>query len=241
MSAEAAEARRTRLRWSRSVRIVADGRDPIAIFESISDPGELDAVLAVRAFTDTHSRDLLARLERIDPRDRLAGPGSSDATTPFLFYPPEGSRFTDGSFGLYYAARDRPTAIAETIFHRERWLAWTRQGSTEVLMRVLHGAHGVNVVDVRGERTIRPELYARDPDGYAPAQRFGASVRAAGRHGIAYDSVRHAGGQCVALCHPRAVGPVERSERLGYVWSGPERKVVEVREIRPIPLPGGSS
>lgn len=228
---------RRRLRWSRSVRIVTEGRDPIALFESISDPGELETVLAVRAFTDTYSRDLLSRLGRIEPHNRLAGPGSTDATTPFLFYPPEGSRFTDGSFGIYYAARHRTTSIAETVFHKTRWLGWTAQDSAEILMRVLYGSHDTSVVDVRDERSSRPELYVEDPSEYAAAQRFGVGVRAAGHNGITYDSVRHADGQCVALFHPRAVGPVERGELFGYVWSDLDGRIVDVREVRSLSMP----
>lgn len=230
---------RTRLRWSRSVRVVADDkeRQPIVLFESICDSGELEALLAARAFTDDYERDLAARLERIDPRDRLAGPGSSDAMTPFLFYPPSGSRFTDGSFGIYYAARRRDTSIAETVFHKERFLAFTSEPSAEIAMRVLYASHDTTIVDLRGEYTSRPDLYATDPKDYGAAQRFGVEMRAAGHRGIAYDSVRLTNGQCIALFTPRAVGPVTRGEQLGYVWSQAAARIVDVREIRPVLRP----
>lgn len=51
---------------------------------------------------------------------RNATPEASALVASFLF--PGASRFSDGSFGLYYAAKDIHTAIAETVHHDVRRL-----------------------------------------------------------------------------------------------------------------------
>ena len=46
----------------------------------------------------------------------------------FTHLNPEGSRFSDGSWGVFYAGNDLNTAIAETRHHRERFLRNAAQG-----------------------------------------------------------------------------------------------------------------
>ena len=43
----------------------------------------------------------------------------------FTHLNPEGSRFSDGSWGVFYAAHSVATAVEETVYHRERFLAAT--------------------------------------------------------------------------------------------------------------------
>ena len=46
------------------------------------------------------------------------------------------------------------------------------------------------------------------------------TLRDAGSDGIAYDSVRHAGGECVAAFHPDVLSPARQGEHLYYHWDG---------------------
>ena len=49
--------------------------------------------------------------------------------------------------------------------------------------------------------------------------------------GIAYDSVRHSGGQCAAVFRPRSVlTPVIQERHLSYHWDG--IRIAAVHEIR---------
>lgn len=219
----------TRLRWKESVRIVGAEHGTNDVLERVAAPEDLEAVLAFEALTSPSASSLLARLGSVEPARRFVGPGSSDAMAPFLYFSPPGGRFSDGSYGVYYAARDRTTAIDETRFHRERLLREAGAPSQVMAMQVLLAALDVVVVDLRDD--IDAELADPDPSRYAAAQAFGARVRAAGDNGIAYRSVRHAGGECVALFHPRAVGPVRRAEQLHYEWSGTRRQIVAVTQL----------
>lgn len=225
-----------RVRWARSVRLVPAGREPLEPLERMSDPGELETVLAFRSLTDPAARDLAGRLVRVPQEDRLHGEGSSDAMTPFLYFSSLGSRFSDGTFGVYYAARERETAIAETVFHQSRFLAATREASREVEMQSLVASIDASVHDLRNLGSERPELLDPDPECYPTTAALARSLRDAGSNGIAYDSVRRVGGQCVALFRPRLVGPVRRDVKIRYVWDGERQAIVAAFEITPIPL-----
>jgi hypothetical protein len=50
--------------------------------------------------------------------DAVHGPGASYIKAPFAHQNPEGGRFSDATFGAYYTARERSTAVAESKHHR---------------------------------------------------------------------------------------------------------------------------
>jgi hypothetical protein len=80
--------------------------------------------------------------------------------------------------------------------------------------------------DIRGVRTGRPDLY--DPANYGFAQALASELRDAGADGIAYQSVRHPGGECAAVFRPRLLSNCRQERHLCYVWDG--RTIVTVYE-----------
>jgi hypothetical protein len=101
-----------------------------------------------------------------------------------------GSRFTDGTFGVFHAANDLETAIAETRYHRERFMLATAQAHMELDMRVYVVDLAGDLHDLRGQKTAYPLVYHND--NYAAAQHLAKSLRKDGSNGVAYDSVRRA-------------------------------------------------
>ena len=120
----------------------------------------------------------------------------------FTHLNPEGSRFTDGSFGVFYAGHTLDTAIAETRHHRTRFLTATDEPAQEIDMRVYAIDLEASLHDIRGLADSHAHLY--DPDSYIHAQGLGAELRDAGSDGIRYQSVRHPGGECAAASCPIA-------------------------------------
>jgi hypothetical protein len=59
-----------------------------------------------------------------------------------------------------------------------------------------------------------------DPDSYAAAQSLGRRLKAEGSPGVAYRSVRHAGGLCVGLFKPRGAKACLHAAYLLYAWDG---------------------
>jgi hypothetical protein len=147
---------------------------------------------------------------------------------PFTHLAPQGTRFTDGHFGAYYAAESVDTAIAETRFHRENFLRATRQQPLELEMRCYLADVACELHDLRKRGAQMPDVY--DPASYLASQKLGREIRDSGSNGIAFDSVRREGGECVAIFRPRLVQNVRQSVHLRYVWDG--HSISDVYEIR---------
>lgn len=204
--------------WRQSVRIVSSRYPPVGVFDHVADPGELEAVVALEGMTNERLRDEAGDIQRVAPADRIAGPGATPIMAAFTH--PRASRFSDGSFGMYYCAAESRTAVRETVYHRERFL---RQGGFEAMqvqMREYFAPLQAALHDLRGQRAAWAALY--DPDDYGASQPFGARVRATGSHGIVYDSVRDRdGGWCAGVMRPPALtGPCTQGRHLVYTWDG---------------------
>jgi RES domain-containing protein len=204
--------------WRPSHRIIPSRFPPIDLFERVADPADLDAVYAVEALTNPRLRESVGALQAVPPHDRVTGPGAGFIMAPFTHLSAEGARFSTGAFGAYYAAHSRATAIAETVYHRERFLRATAQPAMELTMRVLLATVRGELLDLRGARSSHAALY--HPTDYAASQAFAAAQRAQGAAGVVYDSVRDATGECVALWRPRLVTSCRQGAHLGYVWDG---------------------
>ena len=207
-----------RVGWSRSYRIIAARYPPVALFERVADPADWEPLLEIESLTNDRVRDAVGDIRLVAPAERVSGPGAGWVMGAFthLGWP---SRFSDGTYGVYYAARTRPCAVAETAYHSGRFLAATAEPAGELDMRVLVGGIAARLHDVRGAAARFRPLH--DPDDYGPAQALGRALHAAGAHGIVYRSVRHAGGECAAAFRPRVVRPLPRSEaHLLYHWDG---------------------
>jgi hypothetical protein len=136
----------------------------------------------------------------------------------FTHLNPEGSRFSDGTYGVYYAARDMATAIAETVHHRARFLSRTAEAPGEIDMRTYLADIRAEFVDLRGYGRRKPDVM--HPDDYAASQAYARRHREEGANGIAFDSVRREGGQCVAVFRPRVVGACRQGPHVCYIWDG---------------------
>ncbi len=197
---------------------------PIDLFEEVADAEDFAALLALRARTDPFANQRIQPALTIPAKERVYGPGAGYVMAPFAYLSPDGTRFgppalTGESFGVYYAARDEATAIAEVKHHRVAFLravgAPAQDLDFEVLKAPVKGAH---FFDIRGRQKDFPDVYS--PTAYLASQKFGAELRARDGDGIAYDSVRREGGECVAVFRPRCVGPARTVKQLIFRWDG---------------------
>ena len=228
----AADPPRRRVRWQAAVRIIPSRYPTVDLFERVAGPEDFEALYALESRTNPRLRDQVGEITLVAPEERVHGPGSTYVMAAFTHLNPEGARFNDTTFGAWYGARDRATAVAETAWHRERFLARTAEPPLELEMRVLEARLDARLHDLRGERERLPGIY--DPDGYGRSQRLGRRLREAGSWGVAYDSVRRPGGQCVAAFRPRALAGCRQAEHLIYVWDGARiEQVFEKRLYRP--------
>lgn len=207
-----------RVRWSAACRIVPTRHPPVNLFDRVADADDFEALYALEAMTNERVRDELGEIERVPRAERQFGPGSGPIMSAFTHVNTLGSRFSDGSFGMFYAARDRATAVAETRHHHGRFLADTRQRAMHLPMRLYHVAIDGRLHDLRPPGVVVPAVY--DPDDYGTSRRLGLALRERGSPGVAYRSVRHERGQCVGLFRPGAASRCLHAAILLYAWDG---------------------
>ncbi|HEY8289408.1 MAG TPA: RES family NAD+ phosphorylase [Acetobacteraceae bacterium] len=204
--------------WKPTWRIVPSRFPPIDLFERIADPAEWEALIAIESLTNDRIRDEVGDITLVPAAERASGPGATIIMAAFTHLNRDGSRFTDGSFGVFYAAQDLPTAVEETKHHRARFMRATAQPRMELDMRVYAVDLAGALHDIRGLRHVMPAVY--DLDDYSAGQALARRLRAEGSAGIAFDSVRRAGGACAAVFRPRYLTNPRQERHLCYVWDG---------------------
>jgi len=215
-----------RVRWQQACRIVPTRYPAVTLFDRVADAEDFEALYALEAMTNERVRDEVGQVERVPPGERVFGPGSGPIMAAFTHVNVLGSRFSSGAYGVFYAARERATAVAETRHHHGRFLAATRQGSMHLPMRLYQVAVDARLHDLRPADSVAPAVY--DADDYAAAQALGARLHAAGSAGVVYRSVRHGRGQCVGLFKPRAASRCVHAAYLLFAWDG--RRFTDVYE-----------
>ena len=210
-----------RVRWQ-ACRIVPTRYPAVSLFDRVADAADFDALYALEAMTNERLRDELGHVERVPAAERAFGPGSGPIMAAFTHVNVLGSRFSGGAHGVFYAARERATAVAETRYHHGRFLAATRQPAMHLPMRLYSVAVDARLHDLRplGLQASSAEVALYDPDDYAAAQALGGRLHAAGSAGVAYRSVRQPRGQCVGLFKPRGASRCVHAAYLLYAWDG---------------------
>ena len=206
------------VRWQPCFRIISSRFPPIHLFERVSSPEDWEALYWLESLTNPRLRDEVGEIELVPREDRVFGPGTSVIMAAFTHLNPEGSRFADDTFGAFYAAASLDTSIAETRYHREVFLRATREGPLELDMRTYLCDVSASFHDIRGLRDRMPDIY--DLVSYVASQKLARSLKKAGSNGVVYDSVRHAGGECLAVYRPRLVQNCRQGTHLRYVWDG---------------------
>lgn len=205
--------------WSPAVRLVSRERAVGRAFERVAEAGEPAVMAALVAdLTNPAVASGAARYLALPPEDRVTGPGAGLILGPFCFGTTS-TRFSDGSFGVWYGASCQDTATAERQYHTGRALAAGGVGPVTLELAVIHVTLDGLLADVRGRRaTDLAPLY--DPVSYHAAQQFGAEQRHRGAFGIVYDSVRDARGECTAVFRPRILQVPEIAGSVTWRWDG---------------------
>ncbi len=204
--------------WRPCYGIVPSRFPPVGLFDAVADPADLEAVFQIEAMTNDRLRDEVGDIAMVPPEDRVSGPGTTPIMAAFTHLNPTGDRFTDGSYGVFYASRAIETAVAETRHHRVQFLMATDEPAQELDMRVYAVDLDGELHDIRGMRESHPALY--HASSYAMSQELAAGLREQGSNGIAYLSVRHGGGECAAVFRPRLLAHCRQERHLCYVWDG---------------------
>ena len=169
-------------------RIILSRYPQVDLFERVSNSEDWDVLYTVESLTNPRLRDEVGDIRLVPPEDRVYGDGASWIMAAFTHPPVDGrgGRF-NRDFGIYYCAADESVAIAESSFHRARFLRESRIEQTTQDMRVLRAQLTTSLHDVRqltGQRIYHP-------DDYGEAQQLGYALRDAKSHGVHYQHSPH--------------------------------------------------
>ena len=201
--------------WPRCHRIIPSRFPAIDLFERVIDSALFDALYELESMTNDRLREEAGDIAMVDPDDRVFGSGATVVMAAFTHIG-RASRFTDGTYGVYYAANSTETAIRETVFSRQRFLASTNEPAIEIDMRMYVGNVERPMHDIRSADYVA----LHHPDDYSGSQMFSNGLKSEKSWGIVYNSVRHEGGECIAALRPPAVGLPTPSKHFTYVWNG---------------------
>ena len=207
---------RTHVQWPGTYRIIRSIYPPIDLFEDIADPRDWEALVAVEAKTNPRIRDEVGKLAKVPAARRVSGPGASLLMAPFVHCSTaRPGRFTDGSYGIYYAGESEEVAVAETIHHHQKFMQATSQppGWTSDF-RVLIGSIDRILDDVNAV----PDVL--HPTDYSASQREGRRLRDEGSDGLLWNSVRMSGQRCIGIFWPDVVPVPMQGRHYCYHWNG---------------------
>lgn len=202
------------LAWRSAYHIIPSRYPVVGIFDDVAESGDLEAVLALAAATNPRVLEEAGNLRLVRDEDRISGKSATPIMAAFTHA--TSSRFGDGTFGIYYAAHEEATAIAETAFHRSRFLRNAHLPNERLDMRVYRVAVTGRYDDIR---TVAQSdsLYDPDPAAYGYPQQHGLRVyRENVLDGIVFNSVRKSGGQCAAVFRPKRITKCVVAHHLEY-------------------------
>ena len=201
--------------WNPCYRLVPSRFQPISVFEKVASAEDFATLYAVQALVNPRIRQELGEIDLVPEVDRVYGAGSSPVMAAFCHLNAEGSRFSDGTWGVYYGAQTLEAAVAEVSHHRTKFLAATAQPAIDVDLRCYVATVHAALLDVRGVADIH------DPNSYAASRVFAKVHRGHGLSGLLYRSVRHPGEECVAVFKPPAIRlPVTQGPHVTLCWDG---------------------
>jgi hypothetical protein len=201
-------------------RLIPSKYPPKSLFDDVADHGEFEILFAIQELTNPRIRNEVGNLNRVPAQERPYGiRGCNYALGPFVHLNPAGSRFSNGDFGVYYAAEDVQTAIAETRHHQQNYFsAVVGLKFDRLSMRCLKTQFTAHLRDIRGDVFKEREWY--DKDNYSAAQLLGANLKINNDAGIVYYSVRLANKTCYALFSPIVIKDVIQTTHYEYIWDG---------------------
>ncbi len=204
------------VKWQKAFRVIPSCFPPINVFENVVSPDEFDIAMAIETLTNPRWRDEVGQIELIARDERVFGLGASIVMAAFTHFSPErASRFSDGSYGVYYAADSLETAVAETRFHRQQFCVATNEAPNDFHFRAYVNQIILPMHDIRNGFE-----HLHHAEDYAPSQTFARELKAQNSNGILYRSVRREGGECIAALRPKSVSLPVQTQHLIYHWNG---------------------
>lgn len=213
------------LAWDAAWSVVPEKFPRDRWYSGIVSGADVTAAWAVERMTNDFSRDKAGQIHLLAPDQQNDDAGLEWVTKLMSRFSPFGGQFSDGTFGVFHAARDFDTALAEAIRSRETFLRTADVDSLEIDMREVITRIGGCFADAR-------EYGPWETLDATNRKRWVRAVREQQLDGIVYRSALASQAECVAVFRPIAANAVTLSRHLCLGWNG--RKMEYVYEKRPL-------
>lgn len=214
-------------------RFIPSKYPPINLFDDVADADEFDTLYELQALTNPRLLNTAGDLNLL-PRNEIPFgiTGCSYAVAPFTHVNPNGSRFSDGKFGVLYIADTLQTALKEVTYHQEKYWknvqglkydTFTLRGLSCYFSGTLHDLMQIPTTD---------PIY--DATSYTQSHLVGIALKKAQSEGIQYRSVRNSETQaiCWGLFTPLYVHSIQQTQHMELVWcDGQVQKILEAPRV----------
>jgi len=205
-------------------------KDESVLARLTDDSDDLSALFELEGATNDRLLGEAGLLPGITVRELVFGLSYSHiVNAAFTHARPLGSRFNGPERGAWYSAFSRQTSEAEVAYHKAmelREINWQEKESF-TYVDFLADFRG-RFHDIREDRAFQSCL---DPDSYGASQRLARELLEAGSAGVAYPSVRHKTGTCIACFRPALVNNVRKSSEITITFANASA-TPEIREFK---------
>jgi hypothetical protein len=214
-------------------RLVNSKLPTIDLFDDVSSAEDFADLYDLQALSNPRMVKAAGDLAYINTGEIPWGiPGCSYAVAPFTHVSPDGSRFSNGEYGMLYVAETMKTAISEVAYHQQAYLSNVEDIAFDRLtFRGLACTFSGDVIHDATTLAADDPIY--NPYSYADSQPAGGKLRADGSEGIQYWSVRSPGNICWGLFTPMHVSAIVQTAHFEFVTDG--RDIIDIRQLS---LPG---
>lgn len=200
-------------------RLVNSRFPPIALFDDVASAEEFDALYRLQVLTNPRIKTEVGNLGLL-PHDEIPFGirGCSYATGPFTHVNPDGSRFSDGSYGMLYIADTTETAIREVAYHQDQYwsgvpdLHYERFVFRELKVSFQEGG-------LQDATALASDDPIYDADSYHASRALGVLLKTSSSKGLKYWSVRNPGAHCWGLFTPSVVSDIIQASHYDMVWA----------------------
>jgi len=221
-------------------RLVNSKFPPIALFDDVASHDQFDAIFLLQSLTNPRLNAEVGNLSLIHTQEIPFGiQGCSAASASFTHVNPDGSRFSDGKFGLLYLAKNPETAIKETVYHQTNIFGGTpglkfdslvmREYKGEFSGSMLNVHHGFDYLYDKYDYTLSQAFGKQHYKAYRKAFEQGASD--VSPSGISFASVRDNGLPCWALFTPRGVTSMVQKRHFEYIYDPIKKCISDVKQL----------
>lgn len=212
------------------LRNIVSLRRSIDLFAELVDDPDDSHVLAQHELATKPAREPMPIISR--PFEDAAIYDPLGAAIGWPFDHPCRTRYSDGSYGVWYGARTLATSVRETVYHfRRNTLASEIAARGRAPIHQERRVHRVRctamLVDLGGSCTEEPRLL--DPEDYSYCQALGARLRTASLPGVLTRSARDSHGEVVGVFHRNALSDPRDVCYLTYILDAATGRVTVER------------